>query len=117
MNPLKYSYDELGAAALEKLQDISSQNDGAKDMRGARERLDMYTVLRDNHEADPVLQKFWTELHTVPEWVDWDQIARGQKFFYRYAAANLTGFALQGFLGENAVRFCIPDILIWADSR
>ena len=116
MNPLRYSYDELGAAALEKLQNISAQNDSARDMRGARERLDMYTLLRDNHGTDPVLQKFWDELHTVPEWVNWDQIARGQKFFYRYAAANLTGFALQGFLGENAVRFCRPNLLIRAGS-
>ena len=114
MNPLKYSYDELGAAALEKLQNISAQNDRPKDTRGARERLDMYAILRDSHETDPVLQKFWDELHRVPDWVNWDQIARGQKFFYRYAAANLTGFALQGFLGENAVRFSISDLLIQA---
>ena len=117
MNPLRYNYDELGAAALEKLQAIYAKNDKAKDLRGAGERLDMYGVLRDNHDADPVLQKFWNELHTVPEWVDWDQIARGQKFFYRYAAANLTGFALQGFLGENAVSFCCTlDLLIRADA-
>ena len=84
LNPLRYTYDELGAAALEKLQNISAQNDSAKDMRKAGERLDLYAVLRENHETDPVLQKFWGELHTVPEWVDWEQIARGQKFFCTY---------------------------------
>lgn len=103
-DPLRYKYDELGAAALEKLQKISAENKKSKDPQRAPERLDLYALLRDNHETDKVLQKFWDELHTVPDWVDWEQIARGQKFFYRYAVANLTGFALQGFVGENSVR-------------
>ncbi|KAL9037253.1 MAG: hypothetical protein Q9214_005781 [Letrouitia sp. 1 TL-2023] len=109
-DPLRYKFDELGAAALEKLQEISAQNSLAKDAQGARPRLDLYAVLRDNHEKDQVLCKFWDELHTVPDWVDWEQIARGQKFLYRYAAANFTGFALQGFVGENSVCFAFPRV-------
>lgn len=109
-DPLRYKFDELGAAALEKLQEISAQNPLAKDAQGARPRLDLYALLRDNHEKDQVLCKFWDELHTVPDWVDWDQIARGQKFLYRYAAANFTGFALQGFVGENSVCFSFPRV-------
>jgi hypothetical protein len=27
---------------------------------------------------DEVLTKFWNEVHTVPDWVDWDQIKRAQ---------------------------------------
>ena len=81
MNPLRYQFDELGSAALEKLQQIAAQNDGAKDRQGPRQKLDLYALLRDNYATDPVLQKFWSELNTVPDWVDWDQIARGQKFF------------------------------------
>ena len=103
IDPLRYRYDELGAAALEKLQEISAQNRERNDTKGSRSRLDLYAVLRDNHESDEVLQRFWSEVHTVPDWVDWAQLARGQKVFYRYAAANLTGFALQGFVGENSV--------------
>ena len=101
MYPLRYKYDELGANALAKLQQISSQRVTTKDCPVPR--LDLYAVLRDNHASDPVLSDFWTHLHTVPEWVDWEQIQRGQKVFYRYAVANLTGFALQGFVGENSV--------------
>lgn len=112
IDPLRYKYDELGAAALEKLQKISAQNIRGEDAQGARARLDLYALLRDNHETDQVLRKFWDELHTVPDWVDWEQIARGQEFFYRYAAANLTGFALQGFVGENSVRSWLPDFTI-----
>ncbi len=102
-DPLRFEYDELGAAALEKLQNISAQNNERKVAQGDRSKPDLYALLRDSHETDPVLSKFWNELHTVPVWVDWKQIARGQEFFYRYAAANLTGFALQGFVGENSV--------------
>lgn len=36
---------------------------------------------------------------TVPDWVDWEQIARGQDVFYRYGGANLTGLAYQSLLG------------------
>lgn len=102
--PLRSKYDELGAAALEKLQDISAQNNGRKVAQGDRSKLDLYALLRDSHKTDPALSKFWeSELHLVPVWVDWEQISRGQEFFYRYAAANITGFALQGFAGENSV--------------
>ena len=80
MKPLRYQYDELGSAALEQLQKISARNDSAKDKQAPRERLDLYALLRDNHETDPVLKKFWDEVHTVPDWVHWDQIERGQLF-------------------------------------
>ncbi len=102
-DPLRYKYDELGAAALDKLQSISARNVEEKGLGGASGKLDLYALLRDNYQTDEVLSTFWHELHTVPDWVDWTQIARGQEFFYRYAAANVTGFALQGFVGENSV--------------
>jgi hypothetical protein len=40
--------------------------------------------LRDHAEDDPKLNELWTEINTVPEWVDWDQIQRGQDVFFRY---------------------------------
>lgn len=100
LNPLGHTYDELGAAVLERLQEIWKNNTVAEEKRP---KLDLYMLLCKNHDKDPVLGKFWDELHTVPDWVDWEQLARGQEFFYRYAVANLTGFALQGFVGENSV--------------
>lgn len=48
--------------------------------------------------------KIWEEVNAVPEWVDWTQIERGQEFLHRYLIPNLTGLALQGFLGGTAVR-------------
>lgn len=106
MNPLRHQYDELGTAVLERLQEISIREKTADESKGDKihGRLDYYTLLRDRHQTDHVLSKFWQEINAVPEWVDWDQIARGQEVFYRYAAANLNGFALQGFIRENSVR-------------
>ena len=40
-----------------------------------------------------MLEKLWTHVNTVPEWVDWEQAKREQEFFYRYAAPAITAFA------------------------
>lgn len=60
---------------------------------------DLYALLRDNVDADPKLAEMWKQLNTVPEWVDWAQIERGQDVFYRYGGAALTGLAYQSLLG------------------
>lgn len=60
---------------------------------------DLYQILLDHKEGDELLQRFWTEVTTVPEWVDWKQISRGQDVFYRYGGAALTGLAYQSLLG------------------
>jgi hypothetical protein len=42
---------------------------------------------------------------TVPAWVDWKQIERGQLIFYRYAMANMIGLGFQSlFVGMAAAR-------------
>lgn len=60
---------------------------------------DLYAILRDNREDDVLLREFWDEVNTVPDWVDWAQIERGQDVFYRYGGACLTGLAYQSLLG------------------
>jgi hypothetical protein len=105
-DPLRYEYDKLGAAALERLQfHISHTRKETTSLESSvnSSQTDLYQVLVDNHKNDEVLSEFWKETNSVPEWVDWEQIERGQKFFYRYAAANFMGFAFQGFVGENSV--------------
>jgi hypothetical protein len=107
--PMRQQYDEVGASALEKLLAIKASKRAAmeEETKGTgiskTEDLDLYSILRDHHFEDELLTRFWDEVHLVPDWVDWDQIARGQRFFYRYAIANVVGFALQGFIGENSV--------------
>lgn len=60
---------------------------------------DLYVILQDHLDKDELLQRFWKDVTAVPEWVDWEQIQRGQDVFYRYGAANLTGLAYQSLLG------------------
>lgn len=102
--PLRQQYDTLGASALERLQAIRLENLKESKAKGTFPQIDFYEILRDHHTEDDILQCFWDETHSVPHWVDWEQIERGQKFFYRYALANIVGFALQGFIAENSVR-------------
>lgn len=112
-DPLRYEYDELGSKVVEKLQAIAKKQkeQEARDGRN-RAKTDLYTLLSDNHKNDESLAEFWNEVHNVPEWVDWAQLERGQKFFYRYATANLMGFALQGFVGENSAASGVVEVLI-----
>jgi len=56
-------------------------------------------LLRDHAETDELLKRFWQEVNTVPSWVDWAQIQRGQDVFYRYGGACFTGLAYQSLLG------------------
>lgn len=101
---LRAHYDELGSAALEKLQAIVARKKvETKGGPNCPFKPELYTVLKEHYHEAEVLQKFWDELHSVPDWVDWEQIERAQKFFARYALANSTAFALQGFIRENSV--------------
>ena len=115
--PLKYSYDTLGEEALEKLHAFSSQSTAAQDIEkpsdeqsvvsqepkcektGVGVKSDLYELLRDYAQADPVLGKLWAEANTIPAWVDWESLARGQDVFYRYGGPALTGLAYQSLLG------------------
>jgi hypothetical protein len=60
---------------------------------------DLYALLKEHHSSNPKLDQLWREVNTIPEWVDWDQIARGQDVFYRYGGPALTGLTFQSLLG------------------
>lgn len=107
-DPLRFEYDELSSAVVDRIQEIHRRQNGID----STAKLDLYSVLEQHHGTDEVLGQFWDEVHTVPQWVDWDQLARGQRFFYRYAVANLIGFAFQGFVGENSTSSSVVEVLI-----
>ncbi|GAP85185.2 putative transcriptional regulator [Rosellinia necatrix] len=108
-DPLRYEYDTIGAKALDQLQVIAKSKGFSDD---PRKRPDFYQLLVEHHASHEDLQALWTQVHTVPDWVDWEQLERGQRFFYRYAAANVMGFALQGFVGENSSAPGVVEVLI-----
>ena len=124
--PMKHSYDRLGEQALERLDLIcppprsalprnsrkhserqkgipNTKEDIKKDIVKEADtespKRDLYLLLRDNAANDKVLGALWTEVNSVPEWVDWAQISRGQEVFYRYGGPALTGLAFQSLLG------------------
>ena len=78
-DPLRYEYDKLGSEALERLQEIKARISSGND--GETASKDLYVLLREYRQSDPVLEKFWTEVTFVPNWVDWAQIERAQAFF------------------------------------
>ncbi|KAF9884490.1 hypothetical protein FE257_001677 [Aspergillus nanangensis] len=106
IEPLRQQYDTLGSEALNRLQAIRAS------LHGETHHQDLYTLLRENHHHDDTLSQLWTGLHTVPDWVNWEQLARGQRVFYRYAIANIVGFALQGFVAENSAAPGVVEVLI-----
>lgn len=110
---MKYTYDVLGEECYDVLNQISPpdskpssivenqlQNlDRVEKSHPPKPKRDLYLLLRDNADKHEKLRQLWSEVTTVPEWVDWDQIARGQDVFYRYGGATLSGLAFQSLLG------------------
>lgn len=103
MRDLRHDYDELGAKTLERLLNIRKEQN---------KKDELYELLEQYQDQDDTLSQFWRETRTVPEWVDWAQLARGQEFFYRYALANIVGFALQGFVCENSASTGVVEVLV-----
>lgn len=114
-HPLKFSYDTLGEECLDVLNELSpptktvvfhetrTEEKPSQDVKentpAIKSKRDLYVLLRDNVDQSKKLRQLWDQVNDVPEWVDWDQIARGQEVFYRYGGATLTGLAYQSLLG------------------
>ncbi|KAK3371687.1 tat pathway signal sequence [Lasiosphaeria ovina] len=131
MRPLLFSYDVLATECLDRLDELAPvslpskagegrttqggkaatvdgepTSDGKEDPgeRGGHHHhhRDLFELLRQHAHRDETLQRLWTEVNTVPEWVDWQQIKRGQHVFYRYVGPFLVGLTFQSLLGGMA---------------
>ncbi|KAF1917062.1 hypothetical protein BDU57DRAFT_517531 [Ampelomyces quisqualis] len=117
---LKQSYDVLAEECLDILNTISPPKNNALPRNnmdrqtkhsmvlGNKEerrevppvpQRDLYALLENHHSSEPKLDELWQQVNTVPKWVDWDQIERGQDVFYRYGGPALTGLTFQSLLG------------------
>lgn len=85
--PLKYSYDVLGEQVLNRLNEISpppselprnqsrapekpQEKTFSEKVEGEKQspqkpRRDLYAILKEHADADPLLKRFWTEVNTV----------------------------------------------------
>lgn len=96
MRPMIYTYDSLADECLSRLDEIAPAiPKGAGENKGkGKPKRDLYGLLRENANKDKKLQELWTEVNTVPEWVNWEQIGRGQEVFYRYGLPILNTVSL-----------------------
>lgn len=74
-----HTYDTLADECVQILNKFPSNSDTDKPFK-----KDLYALLRKHASEDPRLEELWTQINTVPEWVDWEQIQRGQDVFFRY---------------------------------
>ncbi|KAL4904971.1 hypothetical protein BDW74DRAFT_24684 [Aspergillus multicolor] len=92
LNPWIRTCDTLADEANEVLDSLPAPADDPS-------KRDRYALLRDNHASDPKLQELWNQINTVPEWVDWDQIQRGQDIFWRYLVPITNALTFVSLLG------------------
>jgi hypothetical protein len=70
----RWSYDELAARAIDRLEGKKQSEEAPMQKPNPYEQLQCEATLGE----DSVITKFWNEAHSVPDWVDWDAIGRGQ---------------------------------------
>lgn len=83
-----FTYDKLAQYCIERLNEISPpQRKSANDNEAKSSKRDLLALVERHADDDPKFKELWTQIHTVPEWVDWEQIKRGQEVFFRYGLA------------------------------
>ncbi|KAL1919215.1 uncharacterized protein VTP21DRAFT_1907 [Calcarisporiella thermophila] len=90
LEPLQYRGDDLADATVREL--------GVKLGEDALRRMEDWLEAKRGTKDSPTY-KLHRELITIPSWVDWDQIERGQRVFWQYSAPMLMGllhFSLAG---------------------
>ena len=128
IDPLKYTYDILADRCIDRLDELyppksaqklqeaspsgtSPSSPGTSPTPFKSPRRDLYALLQAHHAEDPTLDSLWKEITTVPSWVDWAQIARGQDVLYRYSGAALTGLTFQALIGGMAAKRVVETLV------
>ncbi|RAH60617.1 hypothetical protein BO85DRAFT_476004 [Aspergillus piperis CBS 112811] len=101
-----HTYDRLGDKCIDQINDIGRQvvnQDRQNDPDRKLPDLDVYIMLRDHAKDDRKLSELWVQVNTVPDWVDWQQIKRGQEVFFRYGLPILNVLNFESLLGGMLV--------------
>lgn len=93
-----FSYDKLANDALDRLdrhlpagtKEAKCPHDGVGKEEGKKKK-DLYSLLQEHAANDEVLGELWHNVSTVPDWVDWEQIARGQEVVYQFSGQIVLG--------------------------
>jgi hypothetical protein len=101
--PLRQTYDQLSDDAFAEL--------------GLQPKQDAFAALEKAVQSGqaPACAKLLQQLRTVPDWVDYEQIRRGQDVFFRYAGPALTGLLHDSLLGGFGARR-IVEVLVRTGS-
>lgn len=81
LEPWTQQCDTLADECTEILDKL---NQPVKLENGSDMKKDRYALLRNHFESNPKLTELWTQINTIPDWVDWAQIQRGQDIYWRY---------------------------------
>ncbi|KAI8965042.1 hypothetical protein F5Y11DRAFT_314468 [Daldinia sp. FL1419] len=103
LKPLIYSYDTVATDVVQRLNEISSSSyktNSSRNSEGEKKvQQNLYELLQEYASTDDKVGGLWNEINTIPRWVDWEQIERGQKVFYRYGGPAITALTLVSLLG------------------
>ncbi|KAK7427542.1 hypothetical protein QQZ08_005985 [Neonectria magnoliae] len=95
------SYDKLATDALDRLDILSPPKSKSwKCPHGSGEgQRDLYALVHEHAASDELLGQLWNEISTVPDWVDWEQIERGQRIVYQFSGQILLGLLYKSLMG------------------
>lgn len=97
LRPLIYTCDTLADDCVQLLNKIPVDSDSDRPYK-----KDLYALLKDHADDDPNLLELWTQINTVPDWVDWEQIQRAQDVFFRYGLPILNAVSLAKISSSEA---------------
>lgn len=103
LRPLIYTCDTLADDCVQLLNKIPTDSDSDRPYK-----KDLYGLLRDHADENPRLKELWVQVNTVPDWVDWEQIQRGQDMFFRYALPILNAVSFSKFPSAAASLTALP---------
>ncbi|KAL3477702.1 hypothetical protein BJX99DRAFT_257299 [Aspergillus californicus] len=102
LRPMTFTYDKLADECIAKLNELAppeKYRPKAGEPPIKAPKRDLLTLLENHVKDDAKLEQLWTEINTIPDWVDWDQIKRGQEVFFRYGMPILNVLSFQSLLG------------------
>ncbi|OJJ56640.1 hypothetical protein ASPSYDRAFT_91894 [Aspergillus sydowii CBS 593.65] len=102
LRPMTFTYDKLADDCIARLNELSppeKYRPKAGEPPTKAPKRDLLALLERYAKDDPKLEELWTEINTVPDWVDWDQIKRGQEVFFRYGMPIMNVLSFQSLLG------------------